>query len=63
MIIVIRCSVSVGSLDQSPHFVDPYCESDPLAVTSESAIKENLAEAMIENTAGVANTLTKGKIV
>ena len=53
----------LGSLDQSPHFVDPYCESDPHALTNESAIRENLAEAMIENTAAVAETLTKGKNV
>lgn len=38
-----------GSLEQSPRLVDPYCQSDAVVVNNDSHIKENIAEAMMEN--------------
>jgi hypothetical protein len=50
----------VGSLEQSPRLVDPYCDPETCAVTSESLIKENLAEAMMENCSIVSRENGKG---
>jgi len=41
----------VGSLEQSPRLVDPYGDAETPTATNDSQIKENLAEAMMENCA------------
>jgi hypothetical protein len=45
---------SGSSLEQSPRLADPYCDSETSVVHNESQLKENLAEAMMENCGGIA---------
>ncbi|ODM93590.1 Breast carcinoma-amplified sequence 3, partial [Orchesella cincta] len=45
---------SGSSLEQSPRLADPYCDSETSVVHNESQLKENLADAMMENCGGIA---------
>lgn len=55
LLLTLDVIFSSGSLEQSPRLADPYCDSETTSlVHSESQLKENLADAMMESSTGAS---------